>query len=331
VIERQDNVRYPCPIRKWGAPQIYQIECGHDLVGGDSTETLANTFGDCIDVCTSTPSCVGISYEPEGKTLGGTGPRRCYLKSSVERLLVQTSRIVDSAIVIPSDVKDDCDSLEIQSDVNGTHFQKYCGYDYPLNDAFDTLHHAKSLKACMGICVSHGRTCSGVTFEPGMTHGVEYWNCYVKIGAFVQDGLQKKTWSVGSAFVVDNSNSLDASSSLARASSYRSIATATNSPTSTRVPKSPHSPLFSKGAIAGISIGALAGVALTCIFAILIFRRRRRRRADTHIAFDPSDPAHQPAMRRNVPNAPLLRELPARVPPIELGASHGMSEVDTSR
>lgn len=55
----------------------YTVECGKDRAGGDLAMHYAYTFKHCIEKCTSTDGCVGVSWIP-----GRPGP--CYMKNVVK-------------------------------------------------------------------------------------------------------------------------------------------------------------------------------------------------------------------------------------------------------
>lgn len=361
-------MRYPCPTSASllivTSPQRLQFDCGVDLVGGDLSSQPATSLLQCKDFCLANSSCLGVTYEAAG--LHGTGPRNCYLKSSIQPEVSQ-SFVVDSAILIPNDVVEDCSQLGSSTNVGGTQFKTYCGQDYPHNDAAGV--HAKSMKDCLSVCANNRGTCAGVSYEAAMTQGHGYWNCYLK-SATAFNGLVIQPFVVDSAFVIDPSNPVASMSSLPAPSFAASIATLASLPpaisyasvatlsasstlstlggaaTSTGVSSSIRNDgnSLSKGAIAGIAIGALAGVAFLAVIVGILYRRRRRSRAanptnfqgvNPNIAYtqpghadyyQPPPTYHHPAAKQvasSHPVAPVTAELPSPTGPggrVELAA-----------
>jgi hypothetical protein len=257
----------------------------------------------------------------------GNGLQNCYLKSTI-RPRVQRDFVIDSAILLPDDVLDDCDKLGSEINTAGQQFKLYCGQDYPYNDL--ALEHAKSMKECMGLCAGKGNVCAGISYLPAMDQAGGYWNCYLK-SATGLNGLKKTTFKADSAFVLDLSRSMTTTlSSLPPLSSVKGIVTLSSLPpvssggattptdlnmsTGLSTSRSGGTSL-AKGAIAGIALGTLVGTALLVFACGLIYRRRRQIQEKEAVRdsplYHPSATYHGPQERGGSLVAPIIAELPS--------------------
>lgn len=66
----------------------YVVGCGQDHNGGDLSNSITSTFGQCIKLCSTTSSCIAVAYTSSGF---------CYLKSSY--VPASSSSSVNSAVL----------------------------------------------------------------------------------------------------------------------------------------------------------------------------------------------------------------------------------------
>jgi hypothetical protein len=320
-LKRRDS-RTPCSST---SPEIvgfgaYQLRCNVDLPGADLVTSSDDNFSDCLDTCTKTKSCVGVTWDGH-----------CFLKNIVTQ---PQSRgyVVDSAILLPTDVQDDCAQLDSQLVIKGTRFKTYCGMDYPQDDIM-VKYHANSMGDCMGICVDQKVACVGVSYEAAMTHAWGYWNCYLKSATAV-NGLRNQTHRTDSAFVVDNSNLPAPSSAPGPMNTQSSISTSsTGGPTSSSEATASRksSSKLVGGTIAGIVVGSLIGVALTVIMCIVLYKRHRRA-LQTRLSPNNQHSDNEELSTRKMVYEPEIHEAyPGRQSPSELSGRRAPVELSGSQ
>ncbi len=73
----------------------YSVFCGNIIDGNDLTQGFAATFQDCMDMCSSTTGCGGLSFD----STMGQGFKNCYLKGAASANSPIVDSGIDSAIV----------------------------------------------------------------------------------------------------------------------------------------------------------------------------------------------------------------------------------------
>ena len=185
---------------------------------------------------------------------------------------------IDIAVALPTNVVSDCDKLDPRITTQGIQFQKYCGKDYPRNDAGKL--HTASMAECIDACASRSSSCVGVSFEAAMTRG--YWNCYLKDATAVI-GLTTQSFRMDTAFVVNDDKAASPTSSLASVTSYSQVQSRTessagqvSSPASTTDSNLSSPSAGSKAWIAGAVAGPVLGILFIVLVCFFLLRRRRR-------------------------------------------------------
>lgn len=186
--------RSPCPQAgpfQIGQTKPYDVRCGENIPGNNFKELIASGLLGCVQICTSygTSQCVAVSFNAPGGV--------CYLKppSTFSQATLAKDPTLDSAILLPGDVLNNCESLLNTGTPGQVFWKKYCGMDFNGNDL--KQFHAKSLQDCINRCSSY-TGCKAVSFEAAMTHGMGYFNCYLK-NSNNTGNLVKRSFDVDSA------------------------------------------------------------------------------------------------------------------------------------
>ncbi|KAF2846552.1 hypothetical protein T440DRAFT_228068 [Plenodomus tracheiphilus IPT5] len=249
----------------------FQVVCGKILYGADFVQESAISLQDCITKCDLKQGCKAVTFDPNPDV----DYKGCFMKNDISKR-VDDNTANDSALLLPTDVTDDCTNLRQEIDANGKRYNLHCGNDYPGDDLPSV--HAQSLNDCVGKCAVN-EECKSVSFDPYMAVSSMYWNCYLKSSAKL-DKLVIGGSTMHSALVVSG-NSSDAS---AVSTSITPSSTMTSSPASTNTgstlpANNDAKPASSKAWIAGAVVGPVAGIALVAALYFFLFKRGRRNRA----------------------------------------------------
>lgn len=122
------------------------------------------------------------------------------MKSSIEpREIPDSGSVFDSAVLLPTDTKRDCFSLDAQVVVHGTTFKTYCNQVYTPN-TFSDLYHAKSMLDCIAIGMQNNS--AAVSYNAQMDTIQGYWNCYLKSRFNINDLVAAS--NMDTAFAMDD-------------------------------------------------------------------------------------------------------------------------------
>ena len=237
----------------------FSVYCDQDLKGSDmpkENRTHAETFGDCLDHCSTLhPLCTGVLWD---STLG-LGWRNCLPKKDGKdnrKSGASTKGLQVGVANFGNATNEDCraNSNGTATTGNDVAFKLTCGEDRFGSDI--KMQHADSYQDCIDLCDKHtGDKCIGVVHDSKMINGYE--NCYLKsaVGVATPD-------KDGYTFALRQ----DAP---------------TPSDSSDPAPKPESSSSTSKAWVAGPVIGVLAAVIL--LLGFLWWRRKRGGKKDEEV------------------------------------------------
>ncbi|KAF1348638.1 hypothetical protein BDV97DRAFT_399202 [Delphinella strobiligena] len=137
----------------------FEIQCGKEMDGGILSTVAATSFEACMDTCSTTDTCVAVSYT--------TG--YCYLKNTIvpsttaswmnTAILATISQVVSEKTALTC-VENASDGVTYQAS-NGSSFQIYCSTDFYGGDmsSADTASYAD----CIDLC-SETTGCTDISF-----------------------------------------------------------------------------------------------------------------------------------------------------------------------
>lgn len=253
----------------------FTIHCRQDILGGDyaadgvlnQVAFHAESLQDCMNQCsTAMPKCQAVAFNPDMQN----GWSNCYPKNNVGGGFVAVGRNIGNGAIthsaeaqLPSLTYNCTDNRIV--DGNGTQYTELCNQDVPGNDL--TQHFAETLEECAASCSEYSGdgSCIVAVFDTYLTNG--FRNCYLK-SAFGTTVNQNKQ-----GFIVAQKGNTASTTSSTSSSPGSTGTGGSNSGTSDN-----NSSSLSGGAIAGIVIGAIAGLALIAALVFFLLRRRRNDR-----------------------------------------------------